>query len=59
MKAVQAKQADLAAAEAQASKLTQELEQRQAASAAAISAAEDRCRDLEAAVDQVSSCLLV
>lgn len=58
LKAMQAKQADLAAAEAQTSKQTQELQQRQADSAAAISAAEDRCRDLEAAVNQVSSCFL-
>lgn len=50
---MQAKQADLATAEAHASKLVQELEQRQAESAASLSAAEDRCRELEAAVGQV------
>ena len=55
---MQAKQADLAVAEAQTSKLTQELKQQQADSAAAISAAEDRCRDLAATVNQVSSCFL-
>ena len=55
LKPTQAKQADLAAAVAQTSKLTQELEQRQADNAAAISAAKDRCRDLQAAVNQVSS----
>ena len=54
-KAMQAKQAGLAAAEAQASKLAQELEQRQADSAASISAAEDKCRELQAAVNQVMS----
>lgn len=53
--AMQAKQAELAAAEARASQLTQELEQRQADNAAALSAAEDRCRNLEAAAIQVSS----
>ena len=47
-------QAELAAAEIRASKLTQELEQRQADNAVAVSAAEDRCRHLEAAVKQVS-----
>lgn len=52
---MQAKQTDLAAAEAHVSKLVQELEQRQAESAAAVSAAEDRCRDLEAVVSQVLS----
>lgn len=51
---MQAKQTDLAAAEAHASKLAQELEQRQAESAAAVSAAEGQCRELEAAVSQVS-----
>ena len=51
---MQAKQTELAAAEAQASKLLQELEQRQAESTALVSAAEDRCRELEAAVSQVA-----
>ena len=50
----QAKQTGLAAAEAQASKLVQELEQRQAEGTALVSAAEDRCRELEAAVSQVA-----
>lgn len=55
MKILKAVQAELAAAEARASKLTQDLEQRQADNAAAVSAAEDRCRGLEAAVNQVPS----
>lgn len=54
LKATQAKQAELAAAESKASQLTQELGQRQADNAAAVSAAEDRCRNLEATVKQVS-----
>lgn len=53
VKAMQTKQAELSAAEAKASKLTQELEQRQADHGAAVSAAEDRCRNLKAAVNQV------